>query len=69
LEINGSRLTLTCQSINSLQDLYGFFSTLCIRLPSPQNLFNDENDVKTILSDIENVLSSDFLEKMSQSSK
>ncbi|XP_070507305.1 protein DOP1 homolog isoform X2 [Chironomus tepperi] len=69
LEINGSRLTLTCQSINSLQDLYGFFSTLCIRLPSPQNLFNDENDLKTILSDIENVLSSDFLEKMPQSSK
>lgn len=67
--IKSSHLVLTCQSINTLQDLYGFFSTLCIRWPNSHHLtnINPEKDVKNVLSEIEQVLSLDFLEKMSSS--
>lgn len=65
--IKGSHLVLTCQSINTLQDLYSFFSTLCIRWPNSHHVTNNanpESDIKNILAEIEQVLSLDFLEKM-----
>jgi len=62
-------LVLTSQFITTLQDLYGFFSTLCLRLLGPQYLFNDEKDIENILQEIEHVLSLDFLEKMPPLSK
>lgn len=63
--MKSSHLVLTCQSINNLQDLYGFFSTLCIRLPNSHHFnANPEKDVKSIMAEIEQVLSHDFLEKM-----
>lgn len=65
--MKSSHLVLTFQSINNLQDLYGFFSTLCIRWPNHLTNTNPEKDVKQILSEIEKMLSLDFLEKMSLS--
>ncbi|CRK96401.1 CLUMA_CG009818, isoform A [Clunio marinus] len=45
--MKGSHLVLTCQSINNLQDLYGFFSTLCIRWPNSHHFnANPEKDIK-----------------------
>lgn len=63
--IKGSHLVLTCQSISNLQDLYSFFSTLCIRWPNSHHFnANPEKDVKNIMAEIEQVLSLDFLEKL-----
>lgn len=59
----GTFLTLTCQSINNLQDLYGFFSTLGAIWP-PHNFDTAERDVSKCLAEIETVLAADFLEKM-----
>lgn len=68
--IKGSYLVLTCQSIGSLQDLYGFFSTLSARWPSfhHTNNFNDD-EVQSIINEIEQVLSLDFLETLATSAK
>ena len=60
----GNHLVLNCQSISCLQDLYGFFSTLCIRWPASHFLGDPEKDVNNCLTEIEQVLSMDFLEKM-----
>ncbi|XP_058838308.1 protein dopey-1 homolog isoform X2 [Topomyia yanbarensis] len=61
----GSHIMLTCQSINTLQDLYSFFSTLSMRWPSHISYTADtEKDTKSCLEEIENVLALDFLEKM-----
>ncbi|XP_058457141.1 protein dopey-1 homolog isoform X2 [Malaya genurostris] len=61
----GSHIMLTCQSINTLQDLYSFFSTLSMRWPSHISYTADtEKDTKTCLEEIEKVLALDFLEKM-----
>lgn len=67
--MKSSHLVLTFQSINTLQDLYGFFSTLCIRWPNSHHLTNTnpEKDVALVLAEIEQMLSLDFLEKMSSS--
>ncbi|KAJ6643774.1 Protein dopey-1 like [Pseudolycoriella hygida] len=59
----GHYLTLTCQSINNLQDLYGFFSTLGAIWP-PHNFDTADKEVTNCLSEIEQVLANDFLEKM-----
>lgn len=59
----GHYLTLTCQSINNLQDLYGFFSTLGAIWP-PHNFDTAEKEVANCLAEIEQVLANDFLEKM-----
>lgn len=59
----GHYLTLTCQSINNLQDLYGFFSTLGAIWP-PHNFDTAEKEVTNCLAEIEQVLANDFLEKM-----
>lgn len=55
-----------CQSIQSLQDLYGFFSTLSIAWP-PYQFSDVDKEVKNCLTEIESVLALDFLEKMPQS--
>lgn len=62
----GSYLTLTCQTINNLQDLYGFFSTIGIVWPqtTQQNQSDTESVSATCLHEIETVLAADFLEKM-----
>lgn len=63
--MKGSHLVLTCQSISNLQDLYSFFSTLCIRWPNSHHFnANPEKDVKNIMAEVEQVLSLDFLEKL-----
>lgn len=62
----GRHLSLMCQSIQSLQDLYGFFSTLSIAWP-PYQFSDMDKEVKSCLSEIESVLTLDFLEKMPQS--
>lgn len=68
--LKGSHLVLTCQSIANLQDLYGFFSTLCIRWPNSHHFnANPEKDVKNIMAEIEQVLSLDFLEKLPTSGR
>lgn len=59
----GTYLTLTCQSIGDLQDLYAFFSTLGAFWP-PANFDSTERDVAKCLAEIEMVLAADFLEKM-----
>ncbi|KAG4078749.1 hypothetical protein HA402_015339 [Bradysia odoriphaga] len=59
----GHYLTLTCQSINNLQDLYSFFSTLGAIWP-PHNFDTAEKEVTNCLAEIEQVLANDFLEKM-----
>lgn len=69
LDTKSSRIILTCQSVNTLQDLHGFFSTLFMRMPGPQYFFNDDTGVENILAEIENILSLDFLEKMTNTSK
>ncbi|XP_062534324.1 protein dopey-1 homolog isoform X2 [Armigeres subalbatus] len=61
----GSHIMLTCQSINTLQDLYSFFSTLSMRWPSHISYTADtEKDTKSCLDEVEKVLALDFLEKM-----
>ncbi|XP_055611596.1 protein dopey-1 homolog isoform X2 [Uranotaenia lowii] len=61
----GSHIMLTCQAINTLQDLYSFFSTLSMRWPSHISYTADtEKDTKACLEEIEKVLSLDFLEKI-----
>lgn len=59
----GTYLTLTCQHITTLQDLYGFFSTLGAIWP-PHNFDCAEKDVVNCLNEIETILAADFLEKM-----
>lgn len=60
----GSHIMLTCQAINTLQDLYGFFSTLSMRWPSHISYTDTEKDTKQCLEEVEYVLALDFLEKM-----
>ncbi|XP_035794385.1 protein dopey-1 homolog isoform X1 [Anopheles albimanus] len=60
----GSHIMLTCQSINTLQDLYGFFSTLSMRWPSHISYSDTEKDTKQCLEEVEHVLALDFLEKI-----
>lgn len=61
---------LTCQSINTLQDLYSFFSTLSMRWPSHISYTADtEKDTKNCLDEVEKVLALDFLEKMPSAGK
>ncbi|XP_058065105.1 protein dopey-1 homolog [Anopheles bellator] len=60
----GSHIMLTCQSINTLQDLYGFFSTLSMRWPSHISYSDTEKDTKQCLEEVEQVLALDFLEKI-----
>ncbi|XP_046810571.1 protein dopey-1 homolog isoform X2 [Lucilia cuprina] len=60
----GKHLMLTCQQINSLQDLYGFFSTLSVACPNPHNHADVDTEVNNCLQEIEDILSKDFLEKM-----
>lgn len=64
----GRHLMLTCQQINSLQDLYSFFSTLSVTCPNPQNYADVDHEVNNCLQEIEEILSKDFLERMSTSS-
>ncbi|CAD7014106.1 protein dopey-1 homolog [Ceratitis capitata] len=60
----GRHLMLTFQQINSLQDLYGFFSTLSVNCPNPHNHADIDKEVASCLAEIEEVLAKDFLEKM-----
>ncbi|XP_055624069.1 protein dopey-1 homolog isoform X2 [Toxorhynchites rutilus septentrionalis] len=61
----GSHIMLSCQSINTLQDLYSFFSTLSMRWPSHISYTADsERDTKLCLDEVEKVLALDFLEKI-----
>uniref|UniRef100_A0A182LV20 Uncharacterized protein n=1 Tax=Anopheles culicifacies TaxID=139723 RepID=A0A182LV20_9DIPT len=60
----GKHIMLTCQSINTLQDLYGFFSTLSMRWPSHISYSDTEKDTKQCLEEVEYVLALDFLEKI-----
>lgn len=55
---------LTFQQILSLQDLYGFFSTLSVNCPNPHNHADIDKEVASCLAEIEDVLAKDFLEKM-----
>lgn len=59
----GTFLTLTCQTIADLQDLYAFYSTLGAFWP-PANFDTAERDVAKCLAEIETVLAADFLERM-----
>lgn len=65
----GTHLVLTCQQITSLQDLYGFFSTLSVMSASPMNFADCDKEVANCLAEIESVLASDFLEKMTSTSR
>ncbi|XP_053672469.1 protein dopey-1 homolog [Anopheles nili] len=60
----GSHIMLTSQAINTLQDLYGFFSTLSMRWPSHISYTDTEKDTKQCLEEVEYVLALDFLEKI-----
>ncbi|XP_035911757.1 protein dopey-1 homolog isoform X2 [Anopheles stephensi] len=60
----GKHIMLTCQSINTLQDLYGFFSTLSMRWPSHISYSDTDKDTKQCLEEVELVLALDFLEKI-----
>ncbi|XP_055920966.1 protein dopey-1 homolog isoform X1 [Eupeodes corollae] len=60
----GTHLVLTCQQIVSLQDLYGFFSTLSVTCPTPRNFADTGKEVSSCLAEIEEILAKDFLEKM-----
>ncbi|XP_069964516.1 protein DOP1 homolog [Bactrocera oleae] len=60
----GRHLMLTFQQIHSLQDLYGFFSTLSVNCPNPHNHADIDKEVASCLAEIEDVLAKDFLEKM-----
>lgn len=59
----GKYLSLTCQAITSLQDLYAFFATLGTVWPL-HDYDSVEKNVSECLAEIELVLSADFLEKM-----
>lgn len=59
----GKYLTLTCQSIANLQDLYVFFATLGAIWPM-HDYDSVEKNVTECLAEIETILSADFLEKM-----
>jgi len=52
------------QQLQSLQELYAFFTTLGISCPQPRNFADTENDVANCLKEIEEVLANDFLEKL-----
>ncbi|XP_017468735.1 PREDICTED: protein dopey-1 homolog [Rhagoletis zephyria] len=60
----GRHLMLTYQQINSLGDLYGFFSTLSVNCPNPHNHADIDKEVASCLAEIEDVLAKDFLERM-----
>ncbi|EDW48530.1 GM19866 [Drosophila sechellia] len=57
-------LMLHFQQLQSLQELYAFFTTLGISCPQPRNFADTENDVANCLKEIEEVLANDFLEKL-----
>ncbi|EDW31651.1 GL10846 [Drosophila persimilis] len=57
-------LMLNFQQLQSLQELYAFFSTLGISCPQPRNFADTERDVANCLEEIEDVLANDFLEKL-----
>lgn len=52
------------QQLQSLQELYSFFSTLGFNCPQPRNFADTEQDVANCLQEIEEVLANDFLEKL-----
>uniref|UniRef100_A0A182SUM3 DOP1-like C-terminal domain-containing protein n=1 Tax=Anopheles maculatus TaxID=74869 RepID=A0A182SUM3_9DIPT len=58
------RYTSHSPSINTLQDLYGFFSTLSMRWPSHISYSDTDKDTKQCLEEVEYVLALDFLEKI-----
>ncbi|XP_075169271.1 protein DOP1 homolog [Haematobia irritans] len=64
----GRHLMLTCQQISTLQDLYGYFSTLSVTCPNPHNYADIDHEVNNCLQEIEEILSKDFLEKIPSSS-
>ncbi|XP_032590536.1 protein dopey-1 homolog isoform X2 [Drosophila grimshawi] len=57
-------LMLGFQQLQSLQELYPFFSTLGITCPHPCNYADTEQTVANCLKEIEDVLAQDFLEKL-----
>ncbi|KAH8254967.1 hypothetical protein KR038_005084 [Drosophila bunnanda] len=57
-------LMLNFQQLQSLQELYAFFSTLGFNCPQPRNFADTEQDVANCLQEIEEVLANDFLEKL-----
>ncbi|KAH8337030.1 hypothetical protein KR059_012144 [Drosophila kikkawai] len=57
-------LMLHFQQLQSLQELYAFFSTLGFNCPQPRNFADTEQDVANCLQEIEEVLANDFLEKL-----
>ncbi|KAH8402027.1 hypothetical protein KR009_009307 [Drosophila setifemur] len=57
-------LMLHFQQLQSLQELYAFFTTLGISCPQPRNFADTEQDVANCLQEIEEVLANDFLEKL-----
>ncbi|XP_039229065.1 protein dopey-1 homolog [Drosophila yakuba] len=57
-------LMLHFQQLQSLQELYAFFTTLGISCPQPRNFADTENDVANCLKEIEELLANDFLEKL-----
>lgn len=57
-------LMLGFQQLQSLQELYPFFSTLGINCPNSCNYADTEQDVANCLEEIEDVLAHDFLEKL-----
>ncbi|XP_030561044.1 protein dopey-1 homolog [Drosophila novamexicana] len=57
-------LMLGFQQLQSLQELYPFFSTLGISCPNPCNYADTEQNVASCLQEIEDVLAQDFLEKL-----
>lgn len=59
---NYNHIVLTGQSISSLHDLYPFFSTLGDSWTKHSS--DNEKDLANCLTEIENVLAADFLEKM-----
>ncbi|XP_030388134.1 protein dopey-1 homolog [Scaptodrosophila lebanonensis] len=61
---NSHHLMLTFQQIQTLQELYPFFSTLSISCPNPHNFADMEKDVNDCVQEIEELLAKDFLEKL-----
>ncbi|KAH8396651.1 hypothetical protein KR215_001784 [Drosophila sulfurigaster] len=57
-------LMLSFQQLQSLHELYPFFSTLGLSCPNSCNYADAEQDVANCLQEIEDVLALDFLEKL-----
>ncbi|ALC42553.1 CG15099 [Drosophila busckii] len=57
-------LMLNFQQLQTLQELYAFFSMLGTNRPNPRNFADTELTVAQCLQEIEDVLAQDFLEKL-----